>query len=262
MSGQDVKQEFGTSVKSWRNRRGISQEELAGRAGLHRTYISDVERGVRNVSLESIEKLARALEIPVATLVSKANQPSSQEGLRSRINTDELVEILLVEDDLDDEELALQALKRLNITNHIHVVRDGAEAIDFLFGMGPYAERQDQRRPQLILLDLYLPKLSGIEVLQRIKLDPRTSSIPVVVLTGSNYDRDVALSREHGSEAYIVKPVDILNLTSVTSRLSLHWALLKPTSTGQLGRSAPLGTEAPPGNVSSDQDLAFRNKAL
>jgi two-component system, response regulator len=262
MSGQDVKQEFGTSVKSWRSRRRISQEELAGRAGLHRTYISDVERGVRNVSLESIEKLARALEIPVATLLSKVNQLSSQEGSRVFIEADELVEILLVEDDLDDEELALQALKRLNITNHIHVVHDGAEAIDFLFGTGQYAERQDRSRPHLILLDLYLPKLSGIEVLQRIKLDPRTSSIPVVVLTGSNYDRDVALSRELGSQAYIVKPVDILNLTSVTSRLSLHWALLKPTSTGGPGRSESLGMEAPQGNVASDQHPASRNKAL
>jgi two-component system, response regulator len=262
MSSQDVKQEFGTSVKSWRGRRGISQEELAGRAGLHRTYISDVERGVRNVSLESIEKLARALEIPVETLVSRGNRSFLEEERTSnRIEADELVDILLVEDDSVDEELALQALKRLNITNHIHVVHDGAEAIDFLFCIGQYAARQARKRPQLILLDLYLPKLSGIEVLQRIKLDPRTSSIPVVVLTGSNYDRDVALSRELGSEAYIVKPIDILNLTSVTSRLSLHWALLKPTVIGLPGVSAPPGTVAPQGEDPSHQHAATSNSS-
>jgi two-component system, response regulator len=257
MSSQDVKQEFGTSVKSWRGKRGISQEELAGRAGLHRTYISDVERGVRNVSLESIEKLARALEIPVEILVSRCNRSFLEEERTSnRIEPEELVDILLVEDDPVDEELALQALKRLNISNHIHVVHDGAEAIDFLFCTGRYAARQARKRPQLILLDLYLPKLSGMEVLQRIKLDPRTSSIPVVVLTGSNYDRDVALSRELGSEAYIVKPIDILNLTNVTSRLSLHWALLKPTVTGQPGGSVPRGMVAPQGEDPDPQHVS------
>jgi two-component system, response regulator len=240
MTSSDVKQEFGSSVKSWRGRRAISQEELAARAGLHRTYISDVERGVRNVSLESIEKLARALEVPVATLISNATRATGEPGSRHCVDVSELVDILLVEDDPNDEAMALQALKRLAITNRIHVAHDGVEALDYLLGTGADARRPDQDRPQVILLDLYLPKISGIEVLQRIKADPRTRSIPVVVLTGSNYERDIALSRELGSEAYIVKPVDILNLTGVTSRLSLHWALLKSTHEGQAEMPGPL----------------------
>jgi two-component system, response regulator len=242
MTGPNVKQEFGTSVKSWRSHRRISQEELADRAGLHRTYISDVERGVRNVSLESIEKLARALEVPVATLVSSVSHSSTGTVTGDRITADEMVDILLVEDNPDDQELALRALKRLNITNRIHVVHDGAEALDFLHATGRYVQRQDRNRPQLILLDLYLPKVSGLEVLQRVKTDPRTQSIPVVVLTGSDYDRDVARSRELGSEAYIVKPVDVLNLTGVTTRLRLHWALLKPTGIPRANATPHAGT--------------------
>lgn len=241
MTRSHLKQEFGSSVKSWRGRRALSQEELAARAGLHRTYISDVERGVRNVSLESIEKLARALEVPVAILISNATRAAVESSAPHRVEASELVDIFLVEDDPNDEEMALQALKRLKITNRIQVAHDGAEALEYLLGTGRDARRPEGDRPQVILLDLYLPKISGIEVLQRIKADPRTHSIPVVVLTGSNYERDIALSRDLGSEAYIVKPIDILNLTGVTSRLSLHWALLKSAhDEGRAGIPSPL----------------------
>ncbi|HTD67849.1 MAG TPA: response regulator, partial [Candidatus Limnocylindria bacterium] len=209
------------SVKSWRSRLGISQEELAGRAGLHRTYVSDIERGARNVSLESIEKLARALKISVATLFSPGGK-SSTAG-----SSEELVDILLVEDNADDVQLTLRALQEAKITNPIQVVRDGAEALHFLFCTGEYANRRADQRPQVILLDLGLPKISGLEVLRRIKADARTRSIPVVVLTGSRHDRDVLASKQLGTQAYIVKPVDFQNLSEVTPQLSLSWALLK-----------------------------------
>ena len=120
----DVKKPFGVSVRTWRKRLRISQEELAGRAGLHRTYICDVERGARNVSLESIDKLARALGISVATLLS-FEPPPGQPG------TEGLVDILFVEDDPGDREMALEALKSL--TNRVQVARDGQAALDFLF---------------------------------------------------------------------------------------------------------------------------------
>jgi len=220
----DLKTFFGVSVKNWRSRLGISQEELAGRAGLHRTYVSDIERGARNPSLESIDKLARALKISVATLFS----PSRETG--SPGPSDELVDILLVEDNADDVTLTLAALKQAKITNPIHAVRDGAEALHFLFCTGPYAHRRTNNRPHVILLDLGLPKVSGLEVLRRIKADLRTRSIPVVVLTGSRHDRDVVASKQLGTEAYIVKPVDFRNLSEVTPQLSLHWALLKPAN--------------------------------
>jgi CheY-like chemotaxis protein/plasmid maintenance system antidote protein VapI len=221
--GFDVKKPFGSSVRSWRNRLGISQEQLAKRAGLHRTYVCDVERGARNVSLESIDKLARALEIPLATLFSYQSSPSPPAA--EKIPDEALVDILFVEDDPRDADLALQALK--SVTNRVQLARDGQAALDLLFGQGQCAGRQQSRRPQLVLLDLGLPKIDGLEVLRRIKSDPRTASIPVVALTSSTRDRDIQASRQLGALACIVKPVDLPNLTQVTPQLSLQWALLK-----------------------------------
>jgi len=220
----DVKKQFGAAVRLRRDHLGISQEELAGRAGLHRTYISDVERGARNVSLESINRLAAALELPLSVLFSgleetKFSSPS--------LPPDELVDILIIEDSITDAELTIKALKDVRMTNRIYVVRDGAAALDFLFCKGVYAHRKSNDRPQLILLDLGLPKIDGVEVLRQIKADPRTRTIPVIVLTGSSRDKDVAASQRLGAEAYIVKPVDFQNLSGVTPQLSLQWALLK-----------------------------------
>jgi CheY-like chemotaxis protein len=222
--GIDVKKPFGSAVRKWRGRLGVSQEELAGRAGLHRTYICDIERGARNVSLESIEKLARALEISTATLFSY-EAPTGQAETR-RISGEGLVEILFVEDDPQDAEITLEALK--GISNGVHLVRDGQAALDFLFCQGECAHRQPSQRPQLILLDLRLPKVDGLEVLRRVKSMPETSSIPVVVLTGSDRDRDIQTSKRLGAAAYIAKPVDMGNLTHVTPILHYQWALLKP----------------------------------
>jgi CheY-like chemotaxis protein/DNA-binding Xre family transcriptional regulator len=222
----DVKKPFGTSVKAWRGRLGISQEELAGRAGLHRTYVCDIERGARNVSLQSIEKLARALEISVATLFAYQAPPGGSGS--AGIGGGELVDILFVEDNPNDIELAMEALQF--ITNRVQVIRNGLDAVDFLFRTGAYAGRPPTRRPQLILLDLGLPGLGGLEVLRRVKSDPRTASIPVVVLTASNRDRDIQTSKRLGAAAYIAKPVDLRNLSGVAPGLSLQWALLKPAA--------------------------------
>jgi CheY-like chemotaxis protein/DNA-binding XRE family transcriptional regulator len=236
----DVKKPFGTSVRTWRSRLGISQEELAGRAGLHRTYICDVERGARNVTLRSIEKLAQALEISASTLLAYAHEPLG-EGIRAEdFVPEELVDILYVEDNLADVGLATEGLK--NITNRIHVVHDGLAALNFLFGTGEYANRKTQLRPQLVLLDLGLPKVDGLEVLRRVKADARTSNIPVIVLTGSARDRDLQASKRLGAEAYIIKPVDLKNLSRVTPQLNLHWALLKsaaPAQQKQTGHEQP-----------------------
>ena len=125
--------------------------------------------------------------------------------------------------------LRLDALK--GISNRVQVARDGREALDYLFREGTYAGRTNIQRPQLILLDLGLPKIDGFEVLRRVKADPHTASIPVVVLTASDRDRDLQMSRRLGAQACIVKPVGMPNLTQVTSQLSLRWALLKPVAT-------------------------------
>ncbi|MDH7489965.1 MAG: response regulator [Anaerolineae bacterium] len=138
----------------------------------------------------------------------------------------EPVEILLVEDNPDDVELTLRALRRYNITNRVQVARDGAEALDFLFCQGDYAARDCLDRPRVILLDLKLPKVDGLEVLRRIKSDPRTQTIPVVVLTSSREERDMAESYRLGVNSFIVKPVDFAQFTEAVRNIGLYWMLL------------------------------------
>jgi CheY-like chemotaxis protein len=136
------------------------------------------------------------------------------------------VEILLVEDTAEDLELALRALRKSKLSNHIHVARDGAEAIEFVFGEGAYVGRKVENGPKVILLDLKLPKIDGIEVLRRIKSDPRTKSIPVVVLTSSREQKDVVESYRLGVNSYIVKPVNFEGFAEAVRDLGMYWLLL------------------------------------
>jgi CheY-like chemotaxis protein len=146
--------------------------------------------------------------------------------------TDSLVEILLVEDNPSDVELALRALKKNQLANQIHVVRDGAEALDFLFCTGAYQDRGGKcRHPKVILLDLKLPKVNGLEVLRRIKSDEQTRTIPVVMMTSSREDRDVVDSYRLGVNSYIVKPVDFDQFTEAVRQLGLYWMLLNQPPT-------------------------------
>lgn len=138
------------------------------------------------------------------------------------VNAD-AVDILLVEDNPNDLELALRALKKHNLANNVIVARDGAEALDFIFGTGSYAHREIEKIPKLVLLDLKLPKVDGLEVLRRIKADERTKTIPVVVLTSSQEERDVVDSYRLGVNSYIVKPVDFDQFIDSVSKLGLYW---------------------------------------
>ncbi len=138
----------------------------------------------------------------------------------------QMAQILLVEDNPDDEELTLHALKRVKLLNRIDVVHDGAEALEFIFCTGAYANRSFEDGPKLIFLDLKLPKVDGLEVLQRIKADPRTRMIPVVALTSSREERDIIESYQLGVNSYIVKPVDFEQFTSSVGQAGLYWALL------------------------------------
>ena len=142
------------------------------------------------------------------------------------MNKHSIVEVLLVEDSLEDVEMTLRALKRANLTNHIHVVRDGEEALDFLFCEGAYAERNIQDTPKLVLLDLKLPKIDGLEVLARIKADPRTQKVPVVMLTSSKEQTDVIRSYQTGVNSYIVKPVNFEQFAAAVQNLGMYWLLL------------------------------------
>lgn len=134
--------------------------------------------------------------------------------------------ILLVEDNDDDVELTLRALRRNRVANTVDVVRDGQEALDYLFGAGAYAERDVRRLPDLVLLDLKLPKLGGLEVLERLRADPRTRRLPVVVLTSSNVENDLARSYDLGANSYIRKPVDFAQFTEAVHQLGLYWLVL------------------------------------
>lgn len=136
------------------------------------------------------------------------------------------VEILLVEDNPTDAELAMIALKERNLANKLVWVKDGAEALDFLFAVGAYASRKVENSPKVVLLDLRMPKVDGLEVLRRVKADERTKHIPVVVLTSSKEDRDVAESYNLGVNSYIAKPVEFEEFAKVVSELGLYWLLI------------------------------------
>jgi len=140
------------------------------------------------------------------------------------------IEILLVEDNLNDVELTLHALKKNHIKNPVEVVHDGAEALDFIFCRGLYAHRDPQDKPRLILLDLKLPKVDGLEVLRVLKSTEETRDIPVVVLTSSREEIDIYKSYQLGVNSYIVKPVDLEQFVQATGQLGLYWLVMNQTS--------------------------------
>lgn len=209
--------QLGNVVRLCRARLGITQEELAWRASMHRSYIADIERGGRNITLRSITALAKALQIRVDRLLSSAALEV------------ELGEILLVEDCAADSELVLRSFRQAGVANRVRIARDGDEALEILFGTGRYKQSKPAL-PQLILLDLKLPTLSGIEVLRQIKEDTRTREIPVVVLTASRNDASIIECGRLGAENYILKPVNFKNLSQLTPTMNLRWALIRPTA--------------------------------
>ncbi|HET6756249.1 MAG TPA: response regulator [Burkholderiales bacterium] len=139
------------------------------------------------------------------------------------------VEILLVEDNSEDAELTLRALKTNHVLNHVFWVKDGAEALDFLFAQGSYADGANCHVPRVVLLDIKLPKVDGIEVLAKIKTDARTRVIPVVMLTSSAEERDIVESYRLGVNSYVCKPVDFEKFVDVVSELGLYWMVMNRT---------------------------------
>ena len=150
--------------------------------------------------------------------------------------TQRQVEILLVEDNQDDVELTLHALQKEKLANNIHVARDGEEALDFLFCNGIHADRSFER-PRLILLDLKLPKVDGMEVLKRVKADARTKAIPVVILTSSKEERDLVTGYGLGANSYIQKPVDFDQFRETVKKVGLYWLVINQGPPAQARRA-------------------------
>jgi len=142
------------------------------------------------------------------------------------MNAHTQVEILIVEDNPHDLEMTMRGLQKARLVNSIHVARDGEEALDFVFCTGPHAARRMDDQPRVILLDIKLPKIDGLEVLARLKADPRTASIPVVMLTSSQEQSDLVASYQHGVNSYIVKPVNFESFVQAVADLGMYWMLL------------------------------------
>lgn len=139
---------------------------------------------------------------------------------------DKIVEILLIEDNPYEAELAIRSLRKYNFSNHLHHIDDGADALDFIFERGQYASMTGRVKPKLILLDIKLPRVDGIEILRQLKADERTKTIPVVILTSSKENQDVKACYELGANSYIVKPVGFDSFAKAVAELGMYWMLL------------------------------------
>lgn len=213
---------LGAAVRSHRQHLGITQEELAWRANMHRTYLADIERGGRNITLRRIANLAHALQLSVEGLLFQSSGAGGLVGPGDK--TSGSGDILLVEDNPEDVELTMRAFTRTKITNPVRVVRDGEEALEFLFRRGRYALRPPGL-PELVMLDLGLPKVPGLEVLRQIKADPQLRAVPVVILTVSHRDEHILESSQLGASNYIIKPVEFEKFVQVTNKLDFHWCM-------------------------------------
>ncbi len=218
-----LQRKLGEAVRRCRAELKISQEELAWRSGLHRTYIADVERGSRNISLRNISNLASALEVSICGLLSDVGKPGGPgRGLAA-----EPVEILLIEDSRADAAAAARELKKARLSNPVRVLAGPDSADDIISG------REGRRRglrkgPELILLAVNAPRTAGRGVLRKLKADPRTRDIPVVVLTGPGAAGEAAECLRLGAEGSIAKPFNIEAFWRVTTRIKFAWALLGP----------------------------------
>jgi two-component system response regulator len=173
--------------------------------------------------------VARALEVSIGSLFPLIDDsPKGKAPLDGSEQGGQPIDLLLVEDDPKDVKLTQAAFKKAKLSNRLHLVRDGAEALDYLWRRGSHAHRRREPLPALVLLDLNLPRLHGLEVLRQVKADARTREIHVIVLTVSQRDDHIQKALALGADAYIVKPVDFQNFSAVTPGLDYHWTLLKP----------------------------------
>lgn len=218
---------FGLVVKEIRRQYRLSQEELGNLCGLHRTYITDIEHGTRNVSLKNIFRITRALNISLSEFFSRMERYSSSSlhlvshQPASVKQTPLPIDILLIEDDQNFVDLTLHELQKGNIHNKVHVSRNGQDALDVIFG-STFSDTSVKNIPRVVLLDLYLPFVNGIEVLERIRSNRATKDIPVVVLTSSTNQDDQRYCRTLGIEEFLSKPINVGEFNAVMQRLGFQ----------------------------------------
>lgn len=240
---ENVKKGFGLALKGWRGKTGLSQEELAWRAGLHRSYVADIERGARNPSLQTIEKLAKALKVSLATLLQPMEEAAAiselwreKEGAgRVSLSGGErlsLVEIILAMHETEDVGHILEAFRNAGVNNRVQVLEDVAATLDYIFYRGKYAKHRNHHT-SLLLLDLDLPKVGGLEVLKKAKADPRTREMGVVVLARSGREQDCEEALRLGAEECLSKPIDFQRFTQITPRLNCRWTLVHEAGEGR-----------------------------
>jgi CheY-like chemotaxis protein/DNA-binding XRE family transcriptional regulator len=208
---ETLEKKFGSAIRVRRRRLGVSQEELAERAGLHRTYVADIERGARNPSLHTIDRLARAFDVSIASLFGPlgSDEPPAPAA----------AEILLVEDNEDDVILTLRAFRRARLTNPVRVMTHGAQALTWL-------RDRALPLPRLVLLDLGLPDMDGLEVLQAIRAEERTRDLAVVPVTVSREPSVIEACRSLDVQAYLTKPLDFASFSLVVQHFaSMTWTL-------------------------------------
>jgi two-component system response regulator len=232
MEKSDLRKMFGAEVKRRRTELGLSQEELAERADLHRTYVSDVESGKRNPSLASIQRLAGALGAPLSVVFGSAEgtalrpAPGRVDGHPAA--ADRTADILLADGDAKTTQITLAVFRRLKLTNRVLAVRNGEEVLDYIFCRGAHATRVNRRFPQVVLLDLDLPKLAGLEVLRQLKADHRTRLIPIVPMSGLPKDRRAKEAARLGGEVCLLKPLTFDSFSQIMPKLSFSLTLFKP----------------------------------
>jgi len=221
---------FGLVVKSLRLEQKLSQEELAHRSGLHRTYITDVEHGSRNISLESISKIARALGISIADLFSMIAEYSTTATAEASVSYTaetkkfEPVEIIVIEAEQSSHAVLSHTLQDWSVANRIHTFGNEREAFDFLFSNSAQKDRLANGR-KLILLDLQHPQLNSIQVLEKIRSQNGTRNVPVIVMTSSSNDSKLEQCKRLGIKEYLIKPVSFPDFANMLPQMGLQWHL-------------------------------------
>lgn len=228
-----LRQFVGAAVRDIRLGQDLTQEELANRSGLHRTYITDVERGNRNISIESIEKIASALRTPLSALFARSEELQTQgQGqpvrlMQHRPNRDAVpVEILIAEDDRSFIDLTVHAFKNANVRNTVHTVHDGGEVLSFVHATGPYEKRSSLPLPSLIILDQNIPKGGALEVLERLRSHPASKETPVIVLTASQNDVNSMRKAGFSFVECVTKPVSVTDISRVAATFGMQLMLV------------------------------------